>query len=72
MNKLVFVFFNILWFTLIYFYINLLIYKKSIIYIFKMNTSETNPEIIEARKKMAEKFGNLKLGGKGKLKFNRD
>jgi hypothetical protein len=31
-----------------------------------MNTSETNPEIIEARKKMAEKFGNLKLGGKGK------
>ena len=27
--------------------------------------SETNPEIIEARKKMAEQFGNLRLGGKG-------
>ena len=27
--------------------------------------SDLTPEIIEARKKMAEKFGNLKLGGKG-------
>lgn len=30
-----------------------------------MNSLETNPEIFEARKKLAEKFGNLKLGGKG-------
>lgn len=27
--------------------------------------SDLTPEIIEARKMMAEKFGNLKLGGKG-------
>jgi nascent polypeptide-associated complex subunit beta len=27
--------------------------------------SDLTPEIIEARKKMEEKFGNLKLGGKG-------
>ena len=32
-----------------------------------MNSIETNPEIIEARKKLAEKFGNMKLGGKGSL-----
>jgi nascent polypeptide-associated complex subunit beta len=30
--------------------------------------SELTPEIIEARKKMEEKFGNLKLGGKGTQK----
>ena len=30
--------------------------------------SELTPEIIEARKKMEEKFGNLKLGGKGSQK----
>ena len=31
-----------------------------------MNTrTETAPEILEARKKFAEKFGNTKLGGKG-------
>ena len=36
--------------------------------------SDLTPEIIEARKKMAEKFGNLKLGGKGtekRKKINR-
>ncbi len=32
-----------------------------------MNSLESNPEILEARKKMSEKFGNLKIGGKGKL-----
>jgi len=32
-----------------------------------MNSIETNPEIIEARKKLAEKFGNMKLGGKGNV-----
>ena len=32
-----------------------------------MNTHETNPEIIEARKSLANKFGNLKLGGKGMI-----
>ena len=32
-----------------------------------MNSIETNPEILEARKKLAEKFGNMKLGGKGNL-----
>ena len=32
-----------------------------------MNSIETNPDIIEARKKLAEKFGNMKLGGKGSL-----
>jgi nascent polypeptide-associated complex subunit beta len=30
--------------------------------------SDLTPEIIEARKKMEEKFGNLKLGGKGTQK----
>ena len=30
-----------------------------------MNTMETNKEILEARAKMAEQFGNVKLGGKG-------
>ena len=30
--------------------------------------SDLTPEIIEARKKMEEKFGNLKLGGKGSQK----
>ena len=30
--------------------------------------SELTPEIVEARKKMEEKFGNLKLGGKGTQK----
>lgn len=25
-----------------------------------------DPEILEARKKMAEKFGNMQIGGKGK------
>lgn len=30
-----------------------------------MNSLETNPEILEARKKMAEKFVNTKIGGKG-------
>ena len=30
--------------------------------------SELTPEIIEARKRMEEKFGNLKLGGKGTQK----
>jgi hypothetical protein len=31
-----------------------------------MNSTDPNiQEIIEARKKMAEKFGNVKLGGKG-------
>ena len=30
--------------------------------------SELTPEIIEARKKMEERFGNLKLGGKGTQK----
>jgi hypothetical protein len=34
-----------------------------------MNSIETNPEILEARKKMAEKFGTTKLGGKGILNF---
>jgi len=28
--------------------------------------NETSKEILEARKKMAEKFGDTKLGGKGK------
>jgi len=32
-----------------------------------MNSSETNPEILEARKKMAEKFGNIKIGGRGNI-----
>jgi|APCry1669189241_1035207.scaffolds.fasta_scaffold391971_2 hypothetical protein len=32
-----------------------------------MNSIETNPEILEARKKLAEKFGNVKIGGKGKI-----
>ncbi len=31
-----------------------------------MNSVETNPDILDARKKMAEKFGNIKIGGKGK------
>ena len=32
-----------------------------------MSTQEqTQNDIIEARKKFAEKFGNIKLGGKGK------
>ncbi len=35
-----------------------------------MNTFESNPEILEARKKMAEKFGNLRIGGKGKVSAN--
>ena len=26
----------------------------------------TDQEILEARKKMAEKFGNMQIGGKGK------
>lgn len=30
--------------------------------------SDLTPEIIEARKKMEEKFGNIKLGGKGTQK----
>ncbi len=30
-------------------------------------STETSQEILEARKKMAEKFGNVKLGGKGRL-----
>ncbi len=30
-----------------------------------MNSLETNPEILEARKKLADKFVNLKIGGKG-------
>lgn len=30
--------------------------------------SDLTPEIVEARKKMEEKFGNLKLGGKGTQK----
>lgn len=30
--------------------------------------SDLTPEIIEARKRMEEKFGNLKLGGKGTQK----
>jgi hypothetical protein len=34
-----------------------------------MNSLESNPEILEARKKLAEKFGNLKIGGKGKRQF---
>ncbi len=29
-------------------------------------TSEISQEIIDARKKFQEKFGNTKLGGKGK------
>lgn len=36
-----------------------------------MSTKNVEPlsnEILEARKKMSEKFGNLKLGGKGKIK----
>ena len=28
-------------------------------------STETNKEILEARKKMAEQFGDVKLGGKG-------
>ena len=31
-----------------------------------MSSKETNPDILDARKKMAEKFGNIKIGGKGK------
>jgi len=30
---------------------------------------ETSKEILEARRKMAEQFGDVKLGGKGKLKL---
>ncbi len=30
--------------------------------------TDPTPEIVEARKKMEEKFGNLKLGGKGTQK----
>ncbi len=36
-----------------------------------MNSLESNPEILEARKKLAEKFGNLKIGGKGKVNILR-
>lgn len=32
---------------------------------------ETNKEILEARAKMAEQFGNVKLGGKGLLILNK-
>lgn len=35
-----------------------------------MNSLETNPEILEARKKLAEKFVNTKIGGKGNHKSN--
>jgi len=28
-------------------------------------STETNKEILEARKRMAEQFGDVKLGGKG-------
>ena len=31
-----------------------------------MSDKETSKEILEARKKMAEKFGNTQIGGKGK------
>jgi hypothetical protein len=34
-----------------------------------MNSLETNPEILEARKKLAEKYVNTKIGGKGKLQI---
>ena len=37
-----------------------------------MNPHETDQAILEARKKMAEKFGNLKIGGKGKNKSEVD
>lgn len=30
-----------------------------------MSESEVSKEILEARKKMAEKFGNTQIGGKG-------
>jgi len=30
-------------------------------------SSETNKEILEARKRMAAQFGDVKLGGKGNL-----
>jgi hypothetical protein len=30
-------------------------------------SSETSKEILEARKKMAEQFGDVKLGGKGNV-----
>lgn len=32
------------------------------------NTEQLSSEIIEARKKFSEKFGNIKLGGKGTQK----
>lgn len=31
-------------------------------------STETSKEILEARKKMEEKFGNVKIGGKGNCK----
>jgi hypothetical protein len=36
-----------------------------------MNSVETSQDILEARKKMAEKFVNTKIGGKGIKTFNK-
>ena len=35
-----------------------------------MNPLETNKEILEARQKMADLYGNVKLGGKGNSFYN--